>query len=316
MKKIIALLLAALLLMSLCACADTKNPQSDPAADDEGQNTPDTPDEPEEDTETPLTADTMPHIDGSTATIPLSEGLVQVLLGYTPEQAADYVHHNRTHAAYENLINGDADIIFVTPPSAEEQKMMEDSGIDFDVICVTLDAFVFLVNSQNPVQSVPLEKLRAVYRGEITNWKDLGGNDLPIIAYQRPDNSGSQTLMYQLVVPADQIMQAPEELKPGSMDGLVDAVSAYDGSDGALGYSVYYYASDMYVNEGSRLLAVDGITPTADTLRDGTYPLISGYYAVLRKDAGADSPARRLLNYLLSEQGQQVAEAMGYVPLP
>jgi len=312
MKKIVALLLASVMLLTLCACADQKAPEQPETPKQEPQ-TPETP------SETPampqFTADTMPHIDGSTATIPLSEGLVQTLLGYTPEQAAEYVHHNKTHAAYENLINGSADIIFVTPPSAEEEQMMADSGFEFDVVRVTLDAFVFLVNSQNPVKSLPLEQLRAVYRGEITNWKDLGGSDLPIIAYQRQDNSGSQTLMYKLVVPADQIMAAPTQLKPATMEGLVDVVSDYNNGVGALGYSVYYYASGMYVDEGSRLLAVDGVSPTSDTIRDGTYPLVDGYYAVLRKDRAEDSAPRQLLNFLLSEQGQQVAESMGYVPL-
>ena len=75
--------------------------------------------EPEPEVQTPLfTAETMPRIDGSTATIPLSEGMVKTLLGYTPEQAKEYVKHNTTHFAYENLINGDCDVIFVTPPSA------------------------------------------------------------------------------------------------------------------------------------------------------------------------------------------------------
>ena len=318
MKKLLALLMA-LSLLALCACDKTPTepvtpdepapPVSDPVTPD----APVTPDGPEGPA---FTVETMPRIDGSTATIPLSQGLAQTLLGYTPEQAAEYIHHFTTHAAYENLIAGEADIIFVTPPSADELQLMADSGAEFDVVRVTLDGFVFLVNSQNPVESVPLEDLRAVYRGEITNWSELGGPDEPIIAYQRPDNSGSQTLMYKLVVSADEIADAPTELKPGSMDGLVDEVSDYDAGAGALGYSVFYYASDMYVDEGSRLLGVDGVLPTPETIRDGSYPLVDGYYAVLRKDAAADSPARLLLDYLLSAEGQQVAAAAGYVPLP
>ena len=313
MKKWTALLMAALLLAALAACdKKTETPAETPASTEVPAETT----TPAPAADALFTADTMPRIDGSTATIPLSEGLVQALLGYTPEQAADYVHHNKTHAAYENLIAGAADIIFVTPPSAEEEQMMADSGTEFEVTRVTLDAFVFLVNSQNPVQSVPLEQLRDVYRGKITNWSALGGDDLPIVAYQRQDNSGSQTLMYKLVVPQTEIMAAPDELKPATMEGLVDVVSDYDAGAGAIGYSVYYYASGMYVDKGSRLLAVDGVTPTADTIRDGTYPLVDGYYAVLRKDAAADSPARKLLTYLLSSEGQQVAQNMGYVPLP
>lgn len=323
MKKLSALL-ALLLSMALLAGCHTDAPEKP-----ETNDTPDTPEQeqtetvvdPEPDTE-PETVEipvfdekTLPLLDGSTATIPLSEGIVQALLGYDAAEAQAFVKHNTTHNAYVNLIDGKCDLIFVTPPSADEYAMMDDSGRKFEVERIVKDAFVFMVNKDNPVEDISLEDLQKIYKGEITNWKELGGSDEPIKAFQRPDNSGSQTLMYKLVVPADEIAPAPTEMRPGGMDDLVDAVSDYDEGLHSIGYSVYYYASGMYTDPGSKMIAVDGVYPTDETIADGSYPLTDGYYAVCDAEHGENSPVGRLLTWLRSENGQKVAQASGYVPL-
>ncbi len=296
MKKTISLLTAVLCIAALWGC---QAQQADP-------NPPVKPS---------FTAETLPRLDGSTATIPLSEGIVQALLGYTPEQAQAMVKHNKTHSAYENLIAGSCDIIFVTPPSEEEMQMMEDSGIEFEIVMAVKDAFVFLNSADNPVTDISLENLRKIYKGEISNWSELGGEDGEILAYQRPDNSGSQTLMYKLVVPKAEIAEPLLELTVSSMEGLIESVASFETGKQAIGYSVYYFASDMYAMPGAKLLAVDGIAPTHDTIADGTYPLSDGYYAIYRKDAAADSPVRQLMAWLTGDSGQQMADAQGYVPL-
>jgi len=320
-KQIIALMLA--LLLCLAGCQSANDPQQEQPQENQQEQQ----EQPEENQQQPeenqqpddgkglFTADTLPRIDGSTATIPLSEGLVKHLLDYTPEQAQDFVHHNTTHFAYENLIAGDCDIIFVTPPSVDELQLMADSGEEFEVVKVVKDAFVFLVNADNPVESVSLSDLQDIYRGNITNWSEVGGDDVDIIAYQRQDNSGSQTLLYKLFLSKDELMPPPTELVIAGMGELVDAVSEYDGGQGALGYSVFYYAGDMYTSDGSRLLAVDGVLPTVETVADDSYPLIDGYYAVFRKSEPEDGAVRKLLSFLLSQPGQRIAQAEGYVPL-
>ena len=262
-----------------------------------------------------FTAETLPRLDGSTATIPLSEGIVKALLSYDPEQASSFVHHYTTHFAYENLIAGDCDVIFVTPPSTDEYHLMDDSGKEYEVDMVVKDAFVFLVNESNPIDDISVSDLKKIYTGEITNWSQLGGDDQPITAFQRPDNSGSQTLMYKLLVPQDEIADAPSELKPAGMDDLVDAVSDYDSGAYSIGYSVYYYASGMYTDPDSKMISVDGVYPTVETISDGSYPLSDGYYAVYDKTLADDSPVMQLIAWLKSDEGQKMAAQEGYVPL-
>ena len=298
MKKISALVLALCFALPMfSACSNQEQEETDTV-------------------KTPsFTEDTFPRLDGSTATIPLSEGIVSALLGKSADEAQKFVNHNKTHAAYENLIDGKCDLIFVTPPSEEETELMKQSGEEFEITMAVKDAFVFLVNKQNPIDDISSEDLKKIYTGEITNWSQLGGEDAEIIAYQRPDNSGSQTLMYKLLVPQDQIMQAPTEMKPVGMDDLINVVSDYDEGINSIGYSVYYYASGMYTDPNSKMISVDGVYPSNETIADGSYPLSDGYYAIYRKGLSEDDPVTLLMSWLLSEEGQKIAAAQGYVQL-
>lgn len=263
-----------------------------------------------------LTIENYPVVDGSTVTIPLSEGAAAKVLGITVEETRSFVIHNKTHLAYENLINKKADIIFVTSPSPDEEKLAKDKGITMEIIPVVQDAFVFLVNDKNPIQNLSTAQIMDIYQGRTTNWKEVGGADGDILAYQRQQNSGSQTLMESLFMKGKPLMKAPSEMMPMGMGELVEMVSAYDNSDRAIGYTVYYYANDMYMRDNVRFLSVDGVLPSDESIQSGKYPYNTAYYAVLRSDEPANSPARALLAWMLSAEGQQMAKEAGYVPMP
>ncbi len=256
-----------------------------------------------------------PKIDGSTATIPLTEAIVRYTTGCTMEQAVDVVKHNTTPTAYNRLIKGDVDLIFVTSPSSEELAQAKDAGIELVIIPVVKDALVFLNNIENPIEGLTQKQLRAIYQGETESWADVGGEKEPIMAFQRPVGSGSQTLFLQLLMGEQEPMEAPTEWIYGFMNSLVDAVVNYDNAKQSLGYSVYYYIHAMYGNERMRMLAVDGVAPTHDTIAAGEYPFTSYYYAVLRSDTPKDAPVYALVNWLLTEEGQRLTEAAGYVPM-
>ena len=262
-----------------------------------------------------FTKDNYPRVDGSTATIPLSENIAAKLLNMTPEEGKAFVKHNTTHNAYVNLLDGKADIIFVTEPSTEELELAKKAGIEIEVIPIVKEAFVFLVNKQNPVDSISVKQIQQIYQGKIKNWKDLGGPDKEIISYQRPENSGSQTIMLNMVMKGLNIMDAPKALKPAEMSGLIEVIASYDNSDKAIGYSVYYFANSMYNKETIKFVKVDGVEPSNDTIKSGQYPYTSAYYAVLKKTEAEDSNARKVLAWILSDEGQKLAEQSGYVPL-
>ena len=121
------------------------------------------------------------------------------------------IQHHGTHDGYMNLIHGDADIILVArPPSQDELHAAQLRGVDLEVTPIALDAFVFLVNKENPVEDLTLENIRASYTGEITHWSELGGNVVEIHTYQRNRNSGSQELMEKLVMRGALMVESPD----------------------------------------------------------------------------------------------------------
>ena len=257
-----------------------------------------------------VSSDFVNRLDGSTATIPLGSAVMTALTG-----SDDGMVFNKTDVAYENLINGSKDLILVTYPSEEEFKMASDAGIELDVIPVVKDALVFLVNTGNTVDNLTQDQVKDIYTGTTTNWDQVGGADAEIIPYQRQVNSGSQTLFLKLAMGDTTPMDAPTEMRPGTMGELVDQIADYDDSVDAIGYSMFYYATEMYLKSTVKLLGIDGVTPSAQTISDGSFAYITNYYAVVRKDTADDSDARRVIEWMLGDEAQQLASRANYVPL-
>ena len=261
-----------------------------------------------------FTWETMPRLDGSTSTEPLARAICSVLLGESLEEVGPVIRFSRTTASYQRLMAGNADVLIAGEPEPAVMAELEEKG-DWLLTPFATDAFVFVVNEGNPVDSITVEQARQIYSGEITNWKELGGNDLPIAAFQRNSEAGSQALMEKLVMGDTPMMEAPTDFIAGAMGQLMEAVKGYDNTAGAIGYSVYYYAEEMEMAQGLKLLAVDGVAPSDETIRDGTYPLLNPYYVAVAKDAPADSPERILYDWILGPEGQALAEREGYVPV-
>ncbi|OQB12902.1 MAG: Phosphate-binding protein PstS 1 precursor [Firmicutes bacterium ADurb.Bin193] len=260
----------------------------------------------------PFTAEEFAKVDGSTVTIPLTESLAEKLLAI--ENGAEVIKHNKTSQAIRNLIEGKAKIIFTTHPSEKEIAEAGDQGVEFEITPVVRDAFVFLVNDKNKVNSVSQQQLKDIYSGRITNWSAVGGENLSIMAFQRNEGSGSQSGMLTFMGDT-KLAEVPTERYMAGMSGLVETIIAPDNGAASVGYSYYYYVNAMYIKDGVKLLAVDGVEPSSENIQSGAYPLAASYYAIIRKDAAKDSFARRLLNYVLSEDGQRVVTECGYVGL-
>ena len=112
-----------------------------------------------------------------------------------------------------------------------------------------------------------------------------------------------------------ELMEPPTTWTANSMEGLLNAVREYDNSAAALGYTVYYYANDMEMAKGLKVLAVDGVSPSAEAIRAGEYPFLNPYFVAIAKAAPADSPTRVLYDWVLGPGGQRLAAIEGYVPV-
>ena len=258
----------------------------------------------------------FPKLDGSTACIPLMAQMMADTTGRDLVEAQSTISVSTTAYAWENfgLYNTDTKmlVVYEAPDSVKEE--LEAANVQLEQKPIGVDALVFIVNEDNPVTDLTQRQLRDIYAGKITNWKDVGGQDLDIVAFQRRSDSGSQTLFQKLLIQGGELMDPPTELAPTAMGELVDSLAAYNNSANAIGFSVYYYIDQMYSQPGLRLLSVDGVMPSNDTLADGSYPLCNDFYAVIRPDAAADSPERQLYDWLDTEAGQACIKKAGYVP--
>ena len=253
--------------------------------------------------------DTLVRVDASLATQPLMDAYVDGLKGYNLKK--DYTN---TDPAYTKLIKGETDLIIVTEPSSDELNRASDAGVELEVTPVVNEGFVFYTNVKNHVNGLSLTEIQDIYMDKITNWQEVGGDNAKIIAYQRPENSGSQTGMLSLVMKDKKIKEPKKEEYIESMAGIIDAVANYDNSKDSLGYSYYYYATTMYGNENIKFLAVDGVSPNHDTIKDESYPLITAYYIVTLK--GTENTAvSKVKKAMLESKGQEIARNAGYIEI-
>ena len=260
-----------------------------------------------------FTRENFPRLNGSTSTVPLGQAIASVLLGESREEVSDLIQFSKTTQSYRDLMWGNADLLIAAEPAEVIWQEKEEQNFDWNMEPFAVDALVFVVNADNPVDSLTIEQVQKIYTGEITNWSEVGGDDLPIVPFQRNAEAGSQTAMLKLVMKGLPMMEAPADYVRGEMGDLIEAVAAYDGTHAAIGYTVYYYANDMKMADGLKILAIDGVEPCADTIRSGAYPFLNNYYVLTAADLPEDAPAKTLYDWILSEEGQKLVAHEGYV---
>lgn len=256
----------------------------------------------------------FPTIDGSTATLPLTQAMYRMSTGASVKEAETAVVHSKTTRAWEGLLSADGPkLVIAYEPGENVEKAIRESGIRIVRKPIGRDALVFLANKSNPVHSLTEKQIVDIYTGKVKNWKDVGGKDRSIQAFQRPEDSGSQNIMNKLVMKGKKMADAPKDYIVGEMGDLIDQVSAYDNTGDALGYSVYYYARNMYRKPGLAFMEVDGVAPASETIRDKSYPYVNDFYAAIRADEPKDSKAYQLFDWLTGEDGQSLINGLGYV---
>lgn len=241
------------------------------------------------------------------------------------------VQFSNTIHAYEKLLDGEIDIFFGARPSEEQLQMAEDAGKVLVLTTIGKEAFVFFVNEENPVDSLSSEQIRAIYSGEINNWRKVGGKNKKILAFQRPENSGSQTMMEYFMgdIPLKEPLQTEYE---DAMSGVIRHVAAYDNSASSIGYSFRYYTTIMMnavenisdstseESTGIKFLTIDDVYPDTETIRSEEYPLTTQLYAITVRNAHPggtyyEDIIEPFLEWMTGPQGQRIVADTGYVSL-
>ena len=256
----------------------------------------------------------LPVLDGAAALVPVYASIIDSVY---PEGCVTYeggvfsddnyygenfapdskMQYKNTVRGYKAIVDGETDILFCAAPSADQIAYAEAQGVELVYVPVGLEAFVFFVNADNPVESLTVDEIRSIYAGDIQNWSAVGGANRVINPVTRLEGSGSQSMM--------------DAFMGDTPIGRKSPLAMFGGS---IGFSFRYYLDDMVDNSGVRMLSVNGIYPSRDNIRARTYPIIAQFYAIYRAD-NENENIKRLIDWLLSGEGQALIEACGYTSI-
>ena len=263
----------------------------------------------------------MPVIDGSTSTYPFTEAVYGKLFlnGFNHPQKPK--QHSKSHATYQRLINGEIDMSFSSVyPASDILAMAEEKGVELELIPIAYDAMIFFTNKENPAEGLTSEQISDIYvNNKYDNWNEIGGPDALLYPYCRNNDSGSHAQMEKHFLKGNEIHpEVQKETSKTMSNVLTDVIAAKtDAPKGyGLGYSIYYYYHNVDMVLGTKqylkLLAIDGVSPNDETIANGTYPLSDNTYIVIRKDTPKDSPAYKMAEFMLTDEGQMCVEAAGF----
>ncbi len=253
----------------------------------------------------------LPRIDGAAAVFPVYSAFVNAVYPKTTELWDGVFEYNNTVGGYEMLGEKQTDIFFGAYPSEEQIADAKADGTEFIYTQIGQEAFVFFVHKNNPIDNLTTEQIQAIYSGEIRNWKELGGPDEEIAAYQRNEGSGSQSMLVRFM-DGKELMEAPTEMVNDLMVGIIEEVSDYRNKKGSIGFSFRYYLEGIIKNPDIKMLSIDGVAPTVENIKNGTYPLTTGLYAVTW-EGNENENVEKLIEWVLSDEGQYIIEKTGYV---
>ncbi|MBE6935776.1 MAG: hypothetical protein E7458_04660 [Ruminococcaceae bacterium] len=257
-----------------------------------------------------LTGD-LPVIDGAAAFFPVYSAFVNAVYPETTELYDGVFEYNNTPEGYRSLAERRIDLFLGVYPSEEQKAYAEECGTSFVYTPVGTEAFVFFVHKDNPIDNLTAEQIRGIYSGEITNWRELGGRNEKIAAFQRNEGSGSQSMLRRFMGDTP-LMEPPTELRNDMMAGIIEQVSSYRSKSNSIGFSFRYYVEGIIKNPDIKMLSIDGVPPTAENIRNGSYPIVTPMYAVTY-EGNPNENVDLLLDWILSEEGQYIIEETGYV---
>ncbi len=258
--------------------------------------------------------DNLPVLDGAAALVPVyaaiidnvyPEGCVKYEGGefsddnyYGENFSADSaMQYKNTVRGYKAIVDGTTDILFCAAPSSEQKQYAEEQGVELVYVPIGLEGFVFFVNENNPVDDLTVEQIRKIYACEYTNWADVGGADRVINPVTRLEGSGSQTTFETFM----------GEYSIGRKSPL-----AITGA--SIGFSFRYYMDGIVENDAVKMLSLNGVYPSAENIQNRSYPIVAQFYAIYRAD-NQNENIQILIDWLLSDEGQELIEQSGYVPI-
>ena len=219
---------------------------------------------------------------------------------YMEENSGVKVTYNPTgsSAGIQAVQEGSCDIGLASRDLKDEEKAELTGTV------VAIDGIAVIVNPENTVEDLTIEDIAKIYTGEITNWKDLGGDDLPIVCIGREAASGTRDGFESITGTEDACKYSQERTSTG------DVVQTVSSNPNAIGY-----ASLASVNESVKALKVEGVEPTTETIQNGSYKIQRDFVLVTRTDKELTGAAKDFFEFATSSEADELIERAGAVPV-
>lgn len=254
----------------------------------------------------------MVQIKGSDTLINLVQKMAEVYMEQNPGKMIT-VTGGGSGTGIASIINGKADIANASRQMKQKEiDLAVSKGISPKRIVVAIDGLSIVVHPDNPIEKMTFEDVGKIYRGEINNWKDLGGKDSPITLYGRQPNSGTYDFMMEVVMKGD---YSP---KMRQMNGNAQIIESIARDESAIGYVGVGYAketTDVKALEIAKKAGGKYYSPfNTEDVENGSYPISRPLNQYVN-----GKPAGDVLDFIkfeLSEQGQEIVEAEGFFRIP
>ncbi len=286
-QKWLALGLAAVLAIALVGCGAKSTETSQSGSTDQGSE---------------LTGSI--NVEGSDTMVNLAQAWAETFGTDNPGVMVS-VKGGGTGTGIAALINGTVDFANASREMKDEEKADATAKGENPVGTeVAKDGIAVIVNPGNGVAGLTLDQLGKIYRGEITNWKDVGGADAKIVLLSRDSSSGTYEYFKDEVVGKDKEYAKEAKLLP-STQAIVDETKANPNAIGYVGLG--------YLTDDVKVVAVDGVTASIDTALDGSYVLSRGLF--MYSNGQPEGVMKAYLDWILGPDGQKVVADQGFVPL-
>jgi phosphate transport system substrate-binding protein len=258
-----------------------------------------------------LPTEELPIIDGATAAFPVYSAFVNAVYPNSTKLYDGVFEYNNTQGGYELLAEKKTDIFIGAAPSKDQIAFAEKNNTTFEYTQIGHEAFVFFVHKDNPVNSLTVDQIKGIYSGKITNWREVGGKNEKIVPFQRNEGSGSQSMLIRFMGDTP-IIEPDMQTMVGGMGDIIETVADYKNKSTSIGFSFRFYVEGIIKNPDIKMIAVEGVAPTKENIKGGTYPIIAPVYAVTY-EGNSNQNVHKLINWITSDEGQYIIEKTGYV---
>lgn len=249
------------------------------------------------------------QIKGSDTILNASQAIAEKYMGEN-RKARIAVTGGGSGVGISSLINKTTDIAMASRNIKEKElKLANERGINVDEIVVGYDGITIIANKENPVKDIDDKTLGKVFRGEITNWKELGGEDATIVVLSRDSSSGTHEFFKEHIVRENNSNSKQEY---GAKTLYMPSNQAIKQEVVANKYAIGYIGMG-YMDNSVESLKVDGVEPTKENILNKSYPIAREVYWYTAKER--DGVVKGLVDYAISPQGQAIIEEEGFVPV-